>query len=94
MFQLHICAALAKCGVHTAPEIATTLYPHQRKALTFLLAREQEWESVRGKKLSMWQERINPVSHQISWVNIVTQVEVFDMPEEAKGAILADDVSV
>ncbi|EIW64254.1 uncharacterized protein TRAVEDRAFT_33062 [Trametes versicolor FP-101664 SS1] len=76
------------------PEIATTLYPHQRKALTFLLAREQEWESVRGKKLSMWQERINPVSHQISWVNIVTQVEVFEMPEEAKGAILADDMGL
>ncbi|KAI0361389.1 hypothetical protein OH77DRAFT_1417643 [Trametes cingulata] len=76
------------------PEIATQLYPHQRKALTFLLAREQEWESVGGKKLSLWQERINPLSHQTSWVNIVTQAEVFTRPEEAKGAILADDMGL
>ena len=75
-----------------APEIATTLYPHQRKALTFLLAREQEWEGAGGKKLSLWQERTNPLSQQTSWVNVVTQAEVFSKPDEAKGAILADDV--
>ncbi|KAI0652068.1 SNF2 family N-terminal domain-containing protein [Trametes meyenii] len=76
------------------PEVATNLYPHQRKALTFLLAREQEWEAVDGKKLTLWQERINPLSHQTSWVNVVTQAEVFTRPEEAKGAILADDMGL
>lgn len=40
----------------------------------------------------MWQERRNPLSHQTSWVNIVTQAEEFAQPFEAKGAILADDV--
>ncbi|KAI0778401.1 SNF2 family N-terminal domain-containing protein [Trametes elegans] len=76
------------------PEVATTLYPHQRKALTFLLSREQEWEGPDGKKLSLWQERVNPLSHQTSWVNLITQVEVFSKPEEAKGAILADDMGL
>ncbi|KAH9898181.1 SNF2 family N-terminal domain-containing protein [Cubamyces lactineus] len=76
------------------PEIATTLYPHQRKALTFLLAREQEWEVAGGRKLSLWQERTNPLSQQTSWVNVVTQAEVFSKPDEAKGAILADDMGL
>ncbi|CDO72991.1 hypothetical protein BN946_scf185007.g45 [Trametes cinnabarina] len=76
------------------PEVATTLYPHQRKALTFLLAREQEWHGPNGKKLSLWQERPNPLSQQTSWVNLVTQAEVFTKPEEAKGAILADDMGL
>ncbi|KAI0673352.1 SNF2 family N-terminal domain-containing protein [Trametes maxima] len=76
------------------PEVATNLYPHQRKALTFLLAREQEWDAVDGKKLTLWQERINPLSHQTSWVNVVTQAEVFTRPDEAKGAILADDMGL
>ncbi|KAI0639627.1 SNF2 family N-terminal domain-containing protein [Trametes polyzona] len=76
------------------PEVATTLYPHQRKALTFLLAKEQEWDKVGQTDLSLWKKKVNPLSHQTSWVNVVTQVEVFEEPEEAKGAILADDMGL
>ncbi|KAI0830531.1 SNF2 family N-terminal domain-containing protein [Trametes gibbosa] len=76
------------------PEVATTLYPHQRKALTFLLSREQEWDLVRNTKHSLWQERMNPLSQLPSWLHIVTQIEVFEKPEEAKGAILADDMGL
>lgn len=75
-----------------APEVATTLYPHQLKALTFLLAREQELGGACRRQTSLWQERVNPLSHQASWINIVTQAEEFSKPFEAKGAILADDV--
>ncbi|KAI0756790.1 SNF2 family N-terminal domain-containing protein [Daedaleopsis nitida] len=76
------------------PEVATTLYPHQLKAVTFLLAREQELEGSSRRQTSLWQERLNPLSQQLSWVNIVTQAEEFAKPFEAKGAILADDMGL
>ena len=72
--------------------MATKLYPHQLRALTFLLSREQEFACRGAKNMSLWQERINPLSQELSWVNIVTQVEEFKKPSEAKSAILADDV--
>ncbi|PPQ62972.1 hypothetical protein CVT24_006078 [Panaeolus cyanescens] len=74
-------------------EVATRLYPHQKKALTFLLAREQE---VRDKDdfMSLWQMRVNPLSHQTTWQHLVTKTEVKDPPQEAKGAILADDMGL
>lgn len=75
-----------------APEVATTLYPHQKKALTFLLERERERFGSSGKHSSLWQERLNPVSGQRSWFHIVTQRETSQEPQESKGAILADDV--
>ncbi|PIL31733.1 hypothetical protein GSI_06437 [Ganoderma sinense ZZ0214-1] len=76
------------------PEVATKLYPHQLKALTFLLAREQELAGACRRQTSLWQERVNPLSHQASWINIVTQAEEFSKPFEAKGAILADDMGL
>ncbi|TBU34696.1 SNF2 family N-terminal domain-containing protein [Dichomitus squalens] len=76
------------------PEVATKLYPHQLKALTFLLAREQELGEAGCRQTSLWQERLNPLSQQVSWVNIVTQAEEFSKPFEAKGAILADDMGL
>ena len=72
--------------------MATKLHPHQLRALTFLLSREQEFACRGAKNMSLWQERINPLSQELSWVNIVTQVEEFKKPSEAKSAILADDV--
>jgi SWI/SNF-related matrix-associated actin-dependent regulator of chromatin subfamily A3 len=72
--------------------VATKLYPHQKKALTFLLEREQERTGKDGKFSSLWQERVDPMSRRTSWFHIVTQKEVPQKPEEAKGAILADDV--
>ncbi|RDB28868.1 Helicase-like transcription factor CHR28 [Hypsizygus marmoreus] len=77
-----------------APEIATTLYPHQKKALTFLLEREREKAGSDGKFSSLWQPRMNPLTRQRSWFHIVTQKEVFEEPREAKGAILADDMGL
>ncbi|KAF8078787.1 SNF2 family DNA-dependent ATPase [Lyophyllum atratum] len=75
-------------------EVATKLYPHQKKALTFLLERERERRGPDGKFSSLWQLRTNPMSHQVSWFHIVTQKEVFEEPVETKGAILADDMGL
>ncbi|KZT30723.1 hypothetical protein NEOLEDRAFT_1052949 [Neolentinus lepideus HHB14362 ss-1] len=74
-------------------EVATKLYPHQKKALTFLLEREQERPCPDGKS-SLWQERTSPISGHKSWFHIVTQKEVFEKPFESKGAILADDMGL
>lgn len=75
-----------------APEVASTLYPHQKKALTFLLEREREIPPFCGKPSSLWQEKLNPLTGQKSWIHLVTEREVFQMPHQAKSAILADDV--
>jgi SWI/SNF-related matrix-associated actin-dependent regulator of chromatin subfamily A3 len=73
--------------------VATKLYPHQKKALTFLLEKELEKPGRDGKFSSLWQERLKSSSH-LSWFHVVTQKEVFAKPLEARGAILADDVGV
>ncbi|KAG5636369.1 hypothetical protein H0H81_008287 [Sphagnurus paluster] len=75
-------------------EVATRLYPHQKKALTFLLEREREKRGPDGKFSSLWQLRTNPLSRQLSWFHIVTQKEVFEEPVETKGSILADDMGL
>ena len=75
------------------PEVATKLYSHQKKALTFLLEREREKPGPDGNFTSLWQSRANPLSGQVLWFHIVTQKEVLQKPYESKGAILADDVS-
>ena len=72
--------------------MATQLYPHQKKAITFLLEREQEKVSAGSGFSSLWQHRYNPLSRQTTWFHIVTHNEVHDPPKESKGAILADDV--
>ena len=79
-------------SIFLGPEVATKLYPHQKKALTFLLERERERAGSDGTFSSLWQRRVHSITQQVSWYHIVTQEEVFDEPQEAKGAILADDV--
>ena len=75
-----------------APEVGTQLYPHQRKALTFLREREREQSLSDGTFSSLWQERTNNLTGQTSWYHIVTQREIFEEPKESKGCILAYDV--
>ncbi|KAH7885941.1 SNF2 family N-terminal domain-containing protein [Phlebopus sp. FC_14] len=77
-----------------AYEVGTPLYPHQKKALTFLLDREREKPCFDDRFSSLWQSRQHPHSGQFSWFHIVTQKEVFQEPPEAKGAILADDMGL
>ncbi|KIM24131.1 hypothetical protein M408DRAFT_331903 [Serendipita vermifera MAFF 305830] len=69
--------------------ISTSLYPHQRKALSFLLEREQELViSATGKATSLWQ------CNGSGWKNVVTQEVVYTKPSECKGALLADDMGL
>ena len=75
----------------TGFEIAPKLYPHQKKALTFLLDREKEQEASDGFS-SLWQKRCHQLTGRTIWLNVITQKEVYEAPKEPKGAILADDV--
>ncbi|KAJ3989558.1 SNF2 family N-terminal domain-containing protein [Lentinula detonsa] len=77
-----------------ASEIATPLYPHQKKALTFLLEREREKPDQGGHFSSLWRRHKNGINGQDFWVHAVTEKEIFEEPQEAKGAILADDMGL
>ncbi|KAF9270038.1 hypothetical protein L218DRAFT_888354 [Marasmius fiardii PR-910] len=77
-----------------APEICTPLYPHQKKALTFLLEREHEKADGDGIFPSLWDKQVNPLSRHTVWVHKVTGKEVYEEPKDAKGAILADDMGL
>jgi SWI/SNF-related matrix-associated actin-dependent regulator of chromatin subfamily A3 len=81
--------------------IRTPLYPHQKKALTFLLEREGEREG--GSKFWKVRGGLGDVGESLgvqgcekgrNWVNVVTNKEVTEEPKECKGTLLADDVSI
>ncbi|KAK1228657.1 hypothetical protein PQX77_008251 [Marasmius sp. AFHP31] len=76
------------------PEICTTLYAHQKKALTFLLEREREKRTSNGNYPSLWTRQHNPLAQQTLWVHRVTGKEVYEEPKDSKGAILADDMGL
>ncbi|KAJ8509434.1 hypothetical protein ONZ45_g8403 [Pleurotus djamor] len=75
-------------------EIATRLYPHQKRALTFLLDRELEVPASEGEFCSLWQKHIHPATQQPVWSHALTQEEVFHAPSEPRGSILADDMGL
>jgi SNF2 family DNA or RNA helicase len=72
----------------TGENISTPLYPHQRKALSFLLEREHELIGPAGKAVSLW------TCNGSGWQNSVTNDIVYTKPEECKGALLADDMGL
>ncbi|SJL05573.1 uncharacterized protein ARMOST_08933 [Armillaria ostoyae] len=79
--------------MEAAPEVATQLYPHQKKALTFLMEREREVKTAEGVYSSMWLMRKTMSGHG-TWTHLVTEKEVYEEPQESKGAILADDMGL
>jgi SWI/SNF-related matrix-associated actin-dependent regulator of chromatin subfamily A3 len=76
------------------PEVKTKLYPHQKKAITFLLEREREVMRKGGQPSSLWTQKFNPFTQSTMWQHLVTSKEVAEEPHEAKGAILADDMGL
>jgi len=74
------------------PDVATKLYPHQKKALTFLLDREREKPLQDRLFSSLWRSTVDHMTGRRRWINVVTEEESHEQPQEAKSAILADDV--
>ncbi|KIY45784.1 hypothetical protein FISHEDRAFT_48690 [Fistulina hepatica ATCC 64428] len=77
-----------------SPDVATKLYPHQKKALTFLLDRERE-KPMDGTSFStMWEFIPRRHGQEKHWKHIITLDESYVEPVEAKSAILADDMGL
>ncbi|KAF4605045.1 hypothetical protein EYR40_003828 [Pleurotus pulmonarius] len=74
-------------------DVATKLYPHQKKALTFLLDREHE-KPATDTFASLWKPEVDTDSGRLSWSHVVTKEQVFQEPKESKGSILADDMGL
>ncbi|KAF9502489.1 hypothetical protein BDN71DRAFT_1438114 [Pleurotus eryngii] len=74
-------------------DVATKLYPHQKKALTFLLDREHE-KPAGNEFASLWRKEMDPMSGHLVWIHVVTKEQVYQEPKESKGSILADDMGL
>lgn len=59
-----------------------------------MLEREREKLDESGNFSSLWKRHRKAMDGREYWVHAVTQSETFEEPQEAKGAILADDVNV
>lgn len=76
-----------------AADIATQLYPHQKRALTFLLEREREITLLNGGSSTLWQAK-RDTQGRVVFYNIVTQRETAILPKDTKCALFADDVRI
>ncbi|GAA5994527.1 uncharacterized protein JCM10292_002114 [Rhodotorula paludigena] len=84
------------------PIVATTLYPHQKQALSFLLDREKIVEipprDEKGKPtmVSLWERISDTYGRPRGWRSVVTDLEIEGErpPPQARGAILADDMGL
>ncbi|KAF8323271.1 hypothetical protein DL93DRAFT_2123795 [Clavulina sp. PMI_390] len=74
------------------PNVATTLYPHQKKALTFLLEREADKKFTNTNDI--WTVRKDASGKVRGWYNSITQKEYPKEPVLEKGGILADDMGL
>lgn len=89
---------LGKISVDELPEteassrIATTLYPHQKQALTFLLEceREPRRSTSESDKFSFWKQSKDKRKFQ----HIITHNYLNKEPAGCRGAILADDMGL
>lgn len=78
----------------TAPIVSTTLYPHQKQALAFLLDRESlvkiPEKDVKGQPpamVSLWQRKSDAYGQVRGWTNLVTDLEIPGArpPPQARG---------
>ena len=74
--------------------ICSTLYPHQKQALTFLLERECEPTRPHNQadKFSFWKTKFDYDGRR-KYQHIITHTYADTEPEGCRGALLADDVS-
>jgi len=71
--------------------IVTTLLPHQKQALTFMLRQEQPrtFSSEEGGNSSLWRKKLNNRGHPI-YEEVVTGMQVNEEPAQSLGGLLAD----
>ncbi|KAF7898729.1 hypothetical protein EAF00_005175 [Botryotinia globosa] len=76
-----------------APKIVkTSLFRHQKQALTFMLRREEGW-NFDDAASDIW-SRQSDTSGRLSYVNNVTGYSTCEAPPEFRGGLLADDMGL
>ncbi|KAM0314130.1 hypothetical protein ACHAO8_004916 [Botrytis cinerea] len=76
-----------------APKIVeTSLFRHQKQALTFMLRREEGW-NFDDTASDIWSRR-SDTSGRLSYVNNVTGCSTCEAPPEFRGGLLADDMGL
>lgn len=69
---------------HSGPWIRTTLFPHQRKALTFLLQREQDWSSLKQARKYMLKRNKRAKDKDAADLDADAQHDADDLKAKAK----------
>ncbi|KAK5089273.1 hypothetical protein LTR24_006342 [Lithohypha guttulata] len=71
--------------------IVTTLLPHQKQALTFMLRQEQPrtFSTEEAGNSSLWRKKLNNRGHPI-YEEVVTGMQVNEEPPQSLGGLLAD----
>lgn len=75
-------------------EVNTTLLPHQKQGLSFMLKKEQAWDMENEQSnSSLWRPKIMP-SGAKKYTNVITGEDSKTKPVEARGGILADEMGL
>lgn len=83
----------AHLALTDAPDsIATPLYVHQKKALTFMMKREEGWQ-YDGSQEDLWVKEVDETGH-MTYTNMVTETSQKSVPPETKGGLLADQMGL
>lgn len=78
---------------HTAPVVTTSLYPHQKQALSFLIDREtaikipERDDPAEPTMVSLWQRCSDTYGRPVGWRSLVTGDEIkgVEAPPQARG---------
>ena len=81
-YQEQLSEAAVPCSV------GTTMYSHQRKALTFMMDREAGW-ALDGNSKDIWRAQLNSQG-KITYYNNITCQKQTQRPEEFRGGLLID----
>ncbi|KAL9593232.1 MAG: hypothetical protein Q9179_006010 [Wetmoreana sp. 5 TL-2023] len=72
-----------------APDaVRTTLYPHQRQALTFMMQRESGW-AMDGRYKDIWKAELDAQGQSV-YINHITGQRQMRPPQEFRGGLLID----
>jgi len=80
--QEHLLEAIPPSDLHTS------LYKHQRQALTFMLQRESGW-AMDGCHSDIWNEEVDAQGQKI-YINNITGQKQMRPPEQFRGGLLID----
>lgn len=80
--QEHLLEAIPPSDLHTS------LYKHQRQALTFMLQRESGW-AMDGRHSDIWNEGVDAQGQKI-YINNITGQKQMRPPEQFRGGLLID----